>query len=911
MKSANKIDEIVALLSSVPITQDEAARKVLVRDSKLPSVDLAWIDYSGSALKFSENLITGILDNSKDPTRAVSSLLSCAADSVGVDRKQEIQRLIADWRYARRAFEVSGNLGDTYFNWLINNWNDRNSPLLPADCRLSKVATELEVSDTRKTIGNQGELIDDDFQSSSRHLVSSVVDFYKLLLDANAPKKMVLVGDPGTGKTTLLYQIAARIAQSSVFGDDALLPVLISLSEFAKEYARGTCTDLRQFVEAQVTRAGLPSIESALKVAINEGRFLLLADGLDEVAESEREAVVGLIESALNESKGNIGVVTSRRVGFRGCSGFRLLEIVPLSLQKQRHLLIRICGEAKAKAILMEIGARSELRELCTVPMMLTVIALVARQSEGVDADFFRRYSKLFQQAIELLLEGRHRGGRGVVDSYAAEAAMATLSFDLHRIAETSEVYSRQQLEHELASIDHNVLRAWNSPRHFVRDVSENSGIIFPIDTALSNYRYIHRTFREYLAANHISKMPPEERFEFVKTILGDSTWSEVLVIMAGLVSDEKNYFRQLLFGPPDLALRAMREAPQLDASLAREVLGLRPATLKARRDVFLLLRSKISDNETIIDALLAYAESVGDQIPRIDVFFIISIFRSIGSTLALNSLERILVLLPELSVSEFQREAEVIGLPNYWCSVPGGEFLAGGDENDPERPPWVPITSKVHISSFNIGRVPVTNRLYEQFDPMHVGRRAFTDQVAESELEFHPVVNVSWFEAAAFCYWASRFEKGLRLPTEWEWEKAASWTGNRKLRYPWGDFWDPRRLNCWESGPNRTTQVGSYPEGKSPTGALDMAGNVWEWCLDWFSDAQSGELTGRDPAGSTSGERRVDRGGGWYHDVGRPCTYIRAADDPSDVFSHCGFRLVRSEVPIDYFENAINDDKI
>jgi len=197
-------------------------------------------------------------------------------------------------------------------------------------------------------------------------------------------------------------------------------------------------------------------------------------------------------------------------------------------------------------------------------------------------------------------------------------------------------------------------------------------------------------------------------------------------------------------------------------------------------------------------------------------------------------------------------------GLPNIaWCEVPGGKIIP------------VDKSGTFEVMSFFIAKYPVTWIQYRTFLEAEDGYRnkGWWKGLADREdvpgeqyrqQDNHPAETVSWYDAVAYCRWLSkRLGYDIRLPTEWEWQQAAT-GGDRANEYPWGRDWDSERCNTEESGLSRTTAVGLYPKGASPVGALDMSGNVWEWCLNEYHNPRKVAVSGY--------ESRVVRGGSWYY---------------------------------------------
>ncbi len=227
---------------------------------------------------------------------------------------------------------------------------------------------------------------------------------------------------------------------------------------------------------------------------------------------------------------------------------------------------------------------------------------------------------------------------------------------------------------------------------------------------------------------------------------------------------------------------------------------------------------------------------------------------------------------------------------------IPSGEFLMGSSA--PDAPPNETPQFRVMVTRFFMSRFPVTNEQYEEFDPLHARKRA------AGAGGRHPVVYVSSLEAMKFCQWLStRERRKYRLPTEAEWEYAARGTDGRM--YPWGsfarrgdlaNFADKNTVFAWsdrevDDGYAESSPVGAFPRGASPFGVEEMAGNVWEWCSNYFETYKA--LPKVNPHGPPNGSKRVYRGGSWKSRFASLRTTTRSANAPNYSCNDLGFRVV------------------
>ncbi len=261
-------------------------------------------------------------------------------------------------------------------------------------------------------------------------------------------------------------------------------------------------------------------------------------------------------------------------------------------------------------------------------------------------------------------------------------------------------------------------------------------------------------------------------------------------------------------------------------------------------------------------------------------------------------SAKRVDVVQPTKEGDKPRKVYNILPPPFEWVKIPRGKVTL-------EKGGYIPEGGQTFdVSAFEIAKYPVTNAQYGKFIELSGYKQSNwwtsegwqirkRENWAEPQYwqddkwkgDDYPVVGISWYEAIAFCNWLSILtDEPIKLPTEQRWQRAAQ--GNDNRVYPWGDQWEADRCNTEESGIKQTTPVQKYEgRGDSPFGVVDMAGNVWEWCLTAY-ESGSESLDGAD--------RRVLRGGSWFYDQDLARAANRFSLNPSSRNSNRGFRLCR-----------------
>ena len=756
-------------------------------------------------------------------------------------------------------------------------------------------------------------------------------------LDAlNRNQRLVLLGDPGSGKTTFVNFVAMCMAGEALgqenislnlltapLPDDegdpgkepqpwkhgCLLPVRIVLRDFA---ARGlprvghaaTANHLWLFIAKELEDAALGKYADPLYQELQKKGGLLLLDGLDEVPEANhhREQIRQVVESFVSIFHKCRVLLTSRTYAYQQ-QNWRIPDIPETVLAPfsdgQIHCFVshwyaNVCEfrtfsqkDAKGRAVLLgqAIFGSRRLLELARRPLLLTLMASLHSWRGG---SLPEKREELYADAVELLLDWWEKGkivldekGEYKVvqpslmewlntDRKQIRTLLNRLAFEAHAgqpaLTGTADI-PEDRLMQGLMNLNANPdVR----PGQLIRHLSQRSGLLMPRGVGV--YTFHHRTFQEYLTACHLTDHDfPTKIAKLARN--EPERWREVTLLAGAKAAGGAEFAIWALARALCFKSAEKGEAGNPDiwgAQLAGQALAETAA-----------LEQVSEDNRPLLDRIRFWLLRIMEE----------NLLPATERAIAGNSLSRL---------GDPRFDPEMFFLPNDeelgFVRIRAGEFVMGSDKKRDKYAGENETLHTVELSEYYIARYPVTVAQFRVF-MKETGHYTDEDWERFNTHDTHPVVNVSWEDAVDYCKWLTQRlqEKGrnwqIRLPTEAQWEMAAR--GNDGRIYPWGDAADTDKANYDDTGIGTTSAVGCFPKGISPYGIADMAGNVLEWCHDyWYDKYPSGKIT--DPTGPLKGSARVDRGGGYFA-AARDCRSAdRAGAHPVNRSLILGFRLLR-----------------
>jgi formylglycine-generating enzyme required for sulfatase activity len=723
---------------------------------------------------------------------------------------------------------------------------------------------------------------------------------HDLLLYRLGEESLYVPGAPGAGKSTFCRWVALAVASGAIpvhpvgapeeFEErlpDTLrnrMPVLCRLREWAghADCVAGNGTWMRAQLEDALAcwlSAAKPGglTPEVFREDLSQGRCLLILDGVDEVPESmgadlpRRNLLSGLADALPDWlDAGNRVLLTSRPYGMDDDDRRRLrlpvAELAELPDPLQDTFVRRWYAaadpphaEEKSIGLLAHLAERRDLDQLRPNPMLLTALCVKYDEGKRLPEDFYELYDSVTNQVLykRYLAKGERSRVRTRLEAVAL--GMHTGSPRDVRATPAAEVNVEEvdRILAELTRTDPTTEGGAADAASRRDDLLSNSGLL--LSRAGSRAAFYHLSFQEFFAAERVRRV--SEAPEQVLDRHGpDPAWRRTLTFLFCAMAQDR----------PEKAI-------QVYASLLPE---LEPAPLVANPNPALLLADCLEiahARKWNLDQFAAPLRHACDHaLEHLEPPARAHLWRTRGM----------------LGLDDRRGVGLIDGLPEIaWVDVPAGKFEYGDEE-----------VRQIALHAFRIARYPITNA---QFQPFVDDNGYETDTWWEGLEERpsparpgwhhanHPRETISWYEATAFCRWldARLRARGelpagwqVRLPNEQEWEKAARGSDGRE--YPWGEYRDGH-ANIDETphgGPHylqQTSAVGIYPNGASPWGALDMAGNVWEWCADPY-----------DPKDRSGTAPRVVRGGSWYpHRDHCRCAY-RLDLDPVSRSPNIGFRL-------------------
>ena len=730
--------------------------------------------------------------------------------------------------------------------------------------------------------------------------VSEPQPVLKLLQEKN---NLILLGDPGSGKTTFLKYLTVRLAlghwQELELGNR--LPILLPLSAYADQLEKGEIA-LPDFIHHYYHQQGLDlPLDDLIKIALDKGQALFLLDGLDEVrALEKRHLVVERVISfvAFHKPAGNQFILSSRIVGYNDVrpQGHSLVECTLIDFEPEDVAAFidnwtqaieralrsgntpeaqRVAKEEK-EGLLHAVRHSPGVGQLAANPLLLTILALMKRQGVALP----ERRAELYDQYVKTLIRhwnltrSLNRPAAPDLDVVETSRILAALALWMQENSPGRGLVKQAETERQLQAIyrQRGHARPEQAARELLQAVREYAGLL--VARGERQYGFIHLTFQEYLAAVGIAQLGQlgvQPIVDQLQAHLSEADWHEVALLTIGylgLVTQADQAASQVLIQLMDSTPNPSGVAVVLAGEAVADVWP-GGVTEGCRQLVVERLQTTMT-NEAVGIAVRAAAgrflSILGDPRP--------------GVTFTLRNGQKI----PDIV---------------WGKTVPAGSYTIGDKltTHPDEQPRSVTIAQP-----YQLARYPVTHSQFQCFveaadfaDPRWWAGMPKKDyygpvrEIGPAGFPFanHPRENVSWYQAIAFCRWLSQ-QVGYEvdLPHEHEWEVAARYPHNGA--YPWeGDF-KPEKANTDESNLRQTTAVGMYPAGANQHLDLyDLSGNVWEWCRNKYADPT-------DIAIDRSGNTRTLRGGSWGHYPLHARAASRLNASPDLRSSSVGWRLVR-----------------
>jgi formylglycine-generating enzyme required for sulfatase activity/calcineurin-like phosphoesterase family protein/energy-coupling factor transporter ATP-binding protein EcfA2 len=694
---------------------------------------------------------------------------------------------------------------------------------------------------------------------------------------------ILLRGKAGMGKTTLIKHLANTLTEGSCQSSlRDYLPVMVFLKDLWLVYREELDKKTKRKITFEpLLKAYLKKIKCPLDLAvisnfIQHNRALFLFDGLDEIPEGIRDDLVEIIADFQFENKENRFLITGRPHGIAGrpheLFGKYLHEIEYLDDTKINEFIRKwfraVSGKATgiadttAEGMISDIVFHEHVSVFTQNLLLLAavcVLYLVGKRIPEQRAD-------LYDRIVENLLWRRFHDPAEPDKVNEVREFLMLLAFGMQNknrktfeVGDGLDVLKRLSVKKDNEQANEYQRRI----HHLFDELEPNCGLFNRLSGG--EIEFSHLTFQEFMAAKQIVYMD----LDYTDFIEND-WWAETLLLYIGLLSLERK---------------------KRCNDIVAEILNTKQEDENIKRRLWLL------GSKTLRDFPLSKREDKVVALARDKLYELIDSNASLEGRFEAGE---IVGALGDLRIKK-----------DNMALVKGGKFIRGSSEDDAYSDAEKP-QREIYLDDFMIGKYPVTNEEFKEFvddggyDKEEFWTREGWQWREENEiyepLFWHdrkwnaanfPVVGISWFEVEAYANWLSeRTGNQYRLPTEAEWKKTAR--GTDGFKYPWGEDFDKNLCNSIESELLRTSPVGIFRKGKSPYGCFDMAGNVLEWCSDWYDDKYYANSPDRNPKNPLRGANRVIHGGSW-RGIARDCRSVdRDFYDPYGRSAALGFRLLR-----------------